>query len=98
MTTTPTPDPTDTATLRVGAVIPAAGRARRFGSGENKIWAQIGDRTVLERTIAAFDSHPLIREIVLVGNADDLERLHEASSAFPKVTSIVEGGETRAES
>lgn len=83
---------------RVAAVIPAAGRARRFGSGENKLWATLAGRTVLEWTLSAFNAHPAIASIVLVANPDELERVRRVSANFAKVTAIVPGGETRAES
>jgi len=84
--------------LRVGAVIPAAGQARRFLSGENKIWATISGRTVLERTLAGFNGHPGIASIVLVASAEEMERVRVAAAAFPKVHAVVEGGATRAAS
>ena len=84
--------------MRAGAVIPAAGRARRFGSGENKIWALLAGRSVLEWTLEAFDSHPQIEGIVLAAGAEELERVRSIASAFPKVLAVVEGGETRSES
>ena len=81
-----------------GAVIPAAGQARRFGSDKNKIWAEIAGRTVLERTLTAFQSHPAISAIVVVAGAEELERVRQFVAAFPKVLCVVEGGDTRAES
>lgn len=83
---------------QVAAIIPAAGQARRFGRGENKIWARLGTLTVLERTLDAFDNAALIASIVVVANEDELERVREACLPFSKVISVVEGGETRAES
>lgn len=81
-----------------GAVIPAAGQARRFGSDKNKIWAEIAGRTVLERTLTAFQSHPAISAVVVAAGADELERVRQFVAAFPKVVSVVEGGATRSES
>lgn len=82
----------------MGAVIPAAGRARRFGSGENKVWASLAGRAILEWTLSAFDAHPAISSVALVVSADEQDRAREIASAFPKVRAIVPGGETRAES
>jgi 2-C-methyl-D-erythritol 4-phosphate cytidylyltransferase/2-C-methyl-D-erythritol 2,4-cyclodiphosphate synthase len=106
LTTTGNPTPreataaeqTATAPPRTAAVLPAAGQARRFGSGENKIWASLAGRAVLEWTLSAFDAHPAIASIVLVANAEEIERVRAAAAAFPKVTAVVAGGDSRAES
>ena len=51
-------------------------------------------------TISAFNSHPLIDEIILVIRKEDEEELNKINSefGFNKVTKMVYGGETRAES
>lgn len=84
--------------MRVVAIIPAAGRARRFGGSENKIWSRIAGRTVLEWTLTAFASHPQIDGIVIAAGEDELERVRSASSGVPKIAAVVAGGNTRAES
>lgn len=81
---------------QVAAIIPAAGLAKRFGSGENKIWSLVGGRSVLERTLAAFQEHPEISSVVVVTGESEIGRVREAVRSFSKVTSVVEGGETRA--
>ncbi len=83
---------------KVVAVIPAAGRARRFGSEQNKIWAEIAGRTVLERTLTVFQQHPAISGIVVVTGADDEVRIRQSVAAYPKVLNVVMGGNTRAQS
>jgi 2-C-methyl-D-erythritol 4-phosphate cytidylyltransferase/2-C-methyl-D-erythritol 2,4-cyclodiphosphate synthase len=86
---------TATATARVGAIIPAAGQARRFGSAENKIWATLGGRSVLEWTLAAFSAHPQIACVALVANPEELDRVRAAAAPFNKVTAVTAGGATR---
>ena len=81
---------------RVGAVIPAAGQARRFGSGENKIWSLMGGHSVLERTLMAFETHPEIEWIIVVTAEYERERVEKAASQFSKVIAVVVGAETRA--
>lgn len=79
----------------------AAGRGSRFadgGSAENKVWAIIGGRPLLEWTLAAFQSHDEIETIVLVGAPAEIMRLRATAEAFPKVSAVVPGGDTRAES
>jgi 2-C-methyl-D-erythritol 4-phosphate cytidylyltransferase/2-C-methyl-D-erythritol 2,4-cyclodiphosphate synthase len=84
--------------VAAAAVIPAAGKARRFGSNTNKIWSEVAGRAILEWTLSAFDAHPAISSIVLVAGEDELERVRSAASGFAKVTAVVVGGATRSES
>jgi len=58
----------------------------------------LGGRSVLERTLTAFDSHPALTAIVLVAGAEELQRVRQVAAAFPKVVAVVMGGETRSES
>ncbi len=60
------------APLRVAAVIVAAGSSRRM-QGIRKIWAALGDSSVLAHTLAAFQASPLIETVVMVLAPDDLE-------------------------
>ncbi len=83
---------------RVGVVIPAAGRARRFGSGENKIWVELNGQTVLSRTVSAFNQHSMIDTIIVVAGAHELERVQRETEKFQRVAAVVAGGDTRSES
>jgi len=58
----------------------------------------LGGRSVLERTLTAFDSHPALKAIVLVAGPEELERVRQVAAAFPKVVAVVAGGETRSDS
>lgn len=81
----------------VSAVIVAAGSSRRMG-GINKLLLSLGGKTVLERTVAAFEYNDNIDEIVLAARAEDIEEYTALLSGFKKVKCIVEGGETRQKS
>lgn len=91
-----------------GLVLAAAGRGSRFAdalgkcqdpsTGENKIWASLGQRPLLEWTLEAFQDHPEIQTIVVVGAAGELNRLRTTAEAFSKVSAVVRGGASRAES
>lgn len=82
----------------MGLAVPAAGRGLRFGSSENKIWADIAGETVLYRTLTCLQEHPEIDVIVLAGSSADIVRLREVSKEFSKIHAVVQGGATRAES
>ncbi|MEN8170887.1 MAG: 2-C-methyl-D-erythritol 4-phosphate cytidylyltransferase [Pseudomonadota bacterium] len=52
-------------------VIPAAGVGRRMRADRPKQYLMLGERTVLEQTIAAFNHHPRIAGIVVIVTAGD---------------------------
>ncbi len=50
----------------VAVIIAAGGRGTRLGADVPKQWLTVGDRTILARSVAAFDTHPRVNEIVIV--------------------------------
>jgi 2-C-methyl-D-erythritol 4-phosphate cytidylyltransferase len=83
------------------AVLVAAGSSTRMAAGERKPFLRLAGRTVLEHACAAFDAVEAVRELVLVGRADDLGRLEDLRASAPalaKVTAVVAGGVTRTDS
>jgi 2-C-methyl-D-erythritol 4-phosphate cytidylyltransferase/2-C-methyl-D-erythritol 2,4-cyclodiphosphate synthase len=52
--------------MSVGAIIVAAGRGARIGGATPKQLLDIGGRTILQRSVAAFDGHAGVSEIVIV--------------------------------
>lgn len=81
----------------VSAVIVAAGSSRRMG-GINKLLLTLLGKTVLERTVEAFDKNENVNEIVLAARAEDIEEYTNLLSDYTKVKRIVEGGQTRQKS
>ncbi len=80
-------------------LLPAAGRATRFGSGaDNKIFAPLGSKPLLYRTAQAFAAHPQIDGIVVVAGPAEVSRCREALAGVDKVLAVVAGGQTRQES
>ncbi len=77
-------------------ILAAAGLAKRFKSGYNKVWAELGGKSLLERTISVFDSHPLIGMLVVVVGDDEKESALRLSTKYSKAIHIVHGGPTRA--
>jgi 2-C-methyl-D-erythritol 4-phosphate cytidylyltransferase/2-C-methyl-D-erythritol 2,4-cyclodiphosphate synthase len=51
--------------MHVTAVIAAGGRGVRFGGGTLKQLQSVGGRTILERSVQAFVSHPAIGEVIV---------------------------------
>ena len=58
----------------------------------------LSGRTVLEWTLSAFNDHPAIESIVIAAGSDEIERVKAISAQFPKVVSVVVGGENRCDS
>ncbi len=88
--------------MSVYVLIPAAGRAARFSAAgsvpNNKVFAPLGGKPLLYRTVQAFASHPAIDGIVVVAGPSEIVRCREALTELDKVLAIVAGGQTRQES
>lgn len=84
---------------KVCAVIPAAGSSTRMG-GQNKLLLPLLDVPVLARTLAVFETSEKIHEVILVCREQDIITYSKLVRAFgfSKVTNIIRGGETRADS
>jgi len=52
--------------MHVTAIIAAAGQGRRLGAAVPKQLLQIGDRSILERSVAAFASHERVNDVIVV--------------------------------
>ncbi len=88
--------------MPVYVLIPAAGRAARFNvpgnAPGNKVFALLGGKPVLARTVEAFASHPRIDGIVVIAGPSEVSRCRETSAGLDKVLAVVAGGQTRQES
>jgi len=82
----------------VAAIVPAAGSGSRFGSSDNKIWAPLCGRTVVEWAVQALAGQPRVDAVVVVAAQRELERARATCRAIPKLYDVVVGGATRAES
>ena len=76
------------------AIIVAAGSGSRFNSDTPKQFLKINGKPVIEHTLERFQAAPSVDAIVLVLAPDQ----SFDASAFSKVTNVVAGGSTRAES
>ena len=83
---------------RCAAVILAAGSSVRMGS--DKILAKLGELPVLARTLRPFQYCDCVQEIVVVTSAEKLGEVTELCREYNigKVSKVVCGGKTRAES
>ena len=80
------------------AVVVAAGSSTRMG--EDKLQITVGGKSVLLRSLEALDSSPDIDEIIVVTGINDISLFKELSLkyGFRKISAVIQGGSTRAES
>ena len=82
------------------AIIVAAGSGKRFGAKTPKQFLKLGNKPLLIHTLDRFQNCPLIDQIILVLPANQTAEFLQIVSKYgiTKLTKIVAGGATRAES
>ena len=83
---------------RIAAVILAAGSGTRMGTDVTKQKMLIMGKSVLRRSLEAFDSTDCIASITVVAKANELEFAKSECIGISKNVNVVSGGVTRAES
>ena len=82
--------------MSVGVIIVAGGRGARLGGDVPKQLLAIGGRSILRRSIDAFDRHPRVDCLVIVLPADVVARgAADVVGATAKPCHVTTGGETR---
>jgi len=83
--------------LRNVAVLLAGGVGARIGLGLPKQLIKIAGRPILEHSLAALNSHPMIDEVVIVMARGHLDPVHAIvrDGGYGKVVAVLEGAETR---
>ena len=86
-------------TMFVSAVIVAAGSSSRM-NGVDKLFVSLKNEPLLAATLKVFQNSKTINEIVLVMREEELEKGKQlcAMHGLDKVTAVVSGGKTRADS
>ena len=85
----------------VSLVIVAAGSSSRMNAHKRKPWLSVGGKTILNRTLEAFNGLKEIKEIILVVNKEDEDYARKVAGKELKergVTLITTGGESRYDS
>lgn len=80
------------------AIVLAAGQGKRMNSKVQKQYLLIKDKPVLYYTLNAFETSPLISELILVTGKDEIEYCQQEivkKYGFTKVRKIVAGGKER---
>ena len=83
---------------RTVAVILAAGIGSRMNSAVTKQQLSVSGKSVLRRTLEAFESSEEVDAVVIVSRREEIEFARNEANSLSKVEKIVVGGETRAES
>ena len=85
--------------MKVGAIIPAAGRGKRIGASVPKQFLEIQGRPLLHHTLTVFASCKLIDYVVLVMPPTDVDEMGEDwLNKYEIVREVVVGGEQRQDS
>ncbi len=82
----------------VSAIIAAGGRGARLGGAQPKQLLTIAGRSLLERSVSAFLSHPQVDEVIVALPADLAARPPRYLQGAAKPLHIVAGGERRQDS
>ena len=84
----------------VSAVIVAAGGSVRMGIADSKQFIPLLSRPAIEYTLKAFQKCHLVKEIVIVCREQDNDRINKIVelNGFSKVSKLVKGGDSRADS
>ncbi|WP_449446505.1 2-C-methyl-D-erythritol 4-phosphate cytidylyltransferase [Thermomonas brevis] len=79
------------------AIVLASGTGSRFRSDTPKQLLKLAGKSVLEHTLACFETHPRIDEIVVVASREHKTTIEEACvrAGYRKLSRIVVGGDTR---
>ncbi|WP_061707373.1 2-C-methyl-D-erythritol 4-phosphate cytidylyltransferase [Pseudenterobacter timonensis] len=81
----------------VCAVVPAAGVGRRMQTECPKQYLSIGDKTILEHSVAALLAHPRVSRVVIAISPGDARFAALPLASHPQIV-VVDGGAERAES
>jgi 2-C-methyl-D-erythritol 4-phosphate cytidylyltransferase/2-C-methyl-D-erythritol 2,4-cyclodiphosphate synthase len=84
--------------MHVAAIITAGGRGLRMGRALPKQFLAVGGQTILERSVAAFDRHQQVQELVIVVPPEALESAEFVKPATSKPVRFVAGGARRQDS
>jgi 2-C-methyl-D-erythritol 4-phosphate cytidylyltransferase len=81
--------------MSAAAIIVAGGQGTRMGARLNKIFMEVGGRSILERSLDLFECNPHVDRVVLVARQADLPRCEPLRARFSKLNALVPGGDQR---
>lgn len=85
--------------LKIAAIIPAAGSGSRIENADvPKQFLEVAGKQLLQRTVEAVASSRIVEGIYLVVPPADVETVGKKYRGFPKICSVVAGGDIRSRS
>lgn len=81
--------------MSAAAIVVAGGQGTRMKAAVNKVFLEVGGRSILEWSLGLFEACPDVDQVVVVANPADLAACASLRSRYPKVTQVVAGGEVR---
>lgn len=81
--------------MRAAAVIVAGGRGTRMRAAVNKVFLEVGGRSILEWSLGLFERSPAVGPVIVVTQASDLEACQRLAARYPKLDRVVPGGDVR---
>lgn len=86
--------------VKTAAIVLAAGSGKRMQAGQNKMFLQLSGKTVLERTVSAFQHCDAVDGIVVVAKAEELAQVKEIlpQKIYDKIVAYTAGGKERQDS
>jgi len=87
-------------TSRIVAIIPAAGKGKRFGGTTPKQFLKINGKEILAYTLEIFQNAKNVDEIIVAASKEEFPRVKRLQKKYrlTKLTKIVEGGKERQDS
>jgi 2-C-methyl-D-erythritol 4-phosphate cytidylyltransferase len=88
--------------MKTYVIIAASGVGKRMqlGNGQSKQMIEIGGKSVIARTLRAFEDAATVAAVYIATKADSIEQLEELieREGFGKVRAVIEGGKERQDS
>lgn len=81
--------------MKAAAVVVAGGRGTRMKAGVNKVFLEVGGRSILEWSLTLFERSAQVQTVVIVARPADLAACQSLPSRFPKLARVVAGGDVR---
>lgn len=84
---------------KIAVILLAAGMGKRMQAGVNKAWLKLENRSIISRSLQAFQNHPAVDLIVLVAPENEMNRfadfLDEQKQDFRIPVHLAAGGKER---
>ncbi|MFA5063022.1 MAG: 2-C-methyl-D-erythritol 4-phosphate cytidylyltransferase [Candidatus Omnitrophota bacterium] len=86
--------------MYISAIVVAAGKGKRFKGRISKVILKLNSRPVVAYSLGVLDNHPMINEIIVVGNSGNIEDLRAIirNNKIRKAAKVILGGRERKDS